>query len=79
MDQTVDRVALGEFLRAWRESLQPGDVGLYRGARRRTQGLRREEVAELCGMSADYVARLERSSGPGRRSRWPLPSPAGCD
>jgi transcriptional regulator with XRE-family HTH domain len=38
-------------------------VGLRRGARRRTSGRRREEVAELCDMSTDYFARLERSSG----------------
>ncbi|MDO9397909.1 MAG: helix-turn-helix transcriptional regulator, partial [Herbiconiux sp.] len=43
---------------------QPEDVGLRRGARRRTSGLRREEVAELSDMSADYLARLERGSGP---------------
>ncbi|WP_203900036.1 helix-turn-helix transcriptional regulator [Virgisporangium aliadipatigenens] len=55
---------LGAFLRARREALQPEDVGLRRGPRRRTRGLRREEVAELCGMSADYLSRLERGDGP---------------
>ncbi|WP_460725041.1 helix-turn-helix transcriptional regulator [Nocardia heshunensis] len=64
MEQTVDRAALGTFLRARRAALQPEDVGLRRGTRRRTRGLRREEVAELCDMSADYFARLERGSGP---------------
>nr|WP_261567756.1 helix-turn-helix transcriptional regulator [Frankia gtarii] len=64
MEQTVDRVSLGAFLRARREALQPEDVGLRRGSRRRARGLRREEVAELCDMSADYFARLERGSGP---------------
>ncbi|GAB3795848.1 helix-turn-helix transcriptional regulator [Micromonospora zhanjiangensis] len=64
MTQTVDRAALGAFLRARREALQPEDVGLRRGPRRRTRGLRREEVADLCGMSADYLARLERGHGP---------------
>ncbi|MGW4242928.1 helix-turn-helix transcriptional regulator [Nocardia sp. NPDC004722] len=64
MAQTLDRIALGTFLRARRTALQPEDVGLHRGSRRRTSGLRREEVAELCGMSADYLARLERGSGP---------------
>ncbi len=63
MDTTLDRDGLATFLRARRESLQPEDVGLRRGARRRTSGLRREEVAELCDMSADYLARLERGSG----------------
>lgn len=64
MAQTVDRTALGAFLRIRRESLQPEDVGLRRGSRRRTRGLRREEVAELCNMSTDYLARLERGDGP---------------
>jgi len=64
MEQTLDRASLGAFLRARREALQPEDVGLRRGSRRRTRGLRREEVAELCDMSADYFARLERGSGP---------------
>lgn len=64
MEQTVDHASLGAFLRARREALQPEDVGLRRGSRRRARGLRREEVAELCDMSADYFARLERGSGP---------------
>lgn len=64
MERTVDRVSLGAFLRARRQALQPEDVGLRRGSRRRTSGLRREEVAELCDMSADYFARLERGTGP---------------
>ncbi|MBL7256770.1 helix-turn-helix transcriptional regulator [Paractinoplanes lichenicola] len=61
---TFDRASLGAFLRARREALQPEDVGLRRGSRRRATGLRREEVAELCDMSADYFARLERGDGP---------------
>jgi hypothetical protein len=60
----IDRAGLAEFLRRRRESLQPEDVGLPRGPRRRTGGLRREEVASLCHMSADYCARLERERGP---------------
>ncbi|OZC53460.1 XRE family transcriptional regulator [Rhodococcus sp. 14-2483-1-1] len=60
----IDRPELAAFLRQRRESLQPEDIGLPRGQRRRTQGLRREEVAELCHMSTDYYARLERGSGP---------------
>ncbi len=44
--------------------MQPEDVGLPRGQRRRTSGLRREEVAALCHMSTDYYARLERERGP---------------
>jgi len=64
MDQTFDRSSLGAFLRTRRTALQPEDVGLRRGQRRRAPGLRREEVAELCTMSADYFARLERGDGP---------------
>jgi transcriptional regulator with XRE-family HTH domain len=60
----IDRAGLAQFLRRRRESLQPEDVGLLRGQRRRTNGLRREEVAALCHMSADYYARLERERGP---------------
>jgi transcriptional regulator with XRE-family HTH domain len=60
----IDRAGLAAFLRRRRESLQPEDVGLPRGQRRRTNGLRREEVAALCHMSTDYYARLERERGP---------------
>jgi len=59
-----DRTGLAEFLRHRREALQPEDLGLPRGSRRRTAGLRREEVAALCHMSTDYYARLERGDGP---------------
>src|SRR3546814_13911491 len=55
---------LAEFLRKRREALQPEDVGLPRGPRRRTPGLRREEVAALAGMSTDYLNRLEQARGP---------------
>ncbi|WP_435112970.1 helix-turn-helix transcriptional regulator [Nocardiopsis synnemataformans] len=60
----IDRTGLAEFLRNRREALQPEDVGLPRGQRRRTSGLRREEVAVLCHMSTDYYSRLERERGP---------------
>jgi transcriptional regulator with XRE-family HTH domain len=60
----IDRTGLAQFLRRRREALQPQDVGLPRGQRRRTAGLRREEVAVLSHMSADYYARLERERGP---------------
>ncbi len=60
----IDRTGLAEFLRTRREALQPEDVGLPRGQRRRTSGLRREEVAALCHMSTDYYSRLERERGP---------------
>lgn len=61
---TIDRDGLADFLRHRRSVLQPEDVGLPRGSRRRTDGLRREEIAALCHMSADYFARLERGTGP---------------
>ncbi|PJJ71480.1 helix-turn-helix protein [Diaminobutyricimonas aerilata] len=60
----IDRIGLAAFLRQRREALQPEDVGLPRGSRRRATGLRREEVAGLCHMSTDYYARLERARGP---------------
>jgi transcriptional regulator with XRE-family HTH domain len=60
----IDRAGLATFLRSRRESLQPEDVGMPRGRRRRTAGLRREEVAALCYMSTDYYSRLERERGP---------------
>jgi len=60
----MDRAQLADFLRSRREAIQPGDVGITRGPRRRTSGLRREEVAQLTGMSTDYYARLEQQRGP---------------
>jgi MmyB-like transcription regulator ligand binding domain/Helix-turn-helix domain len=60
----MDRAQLADFLRRRRDALRPGDVGLTSGPRRRTEGLRREEVAALCGMSVDYLARLEQQRGP---------------
>ena len=60
----MDRAQLADFLRRRREALQPADVGLVRGPRRRTSGLRREEVAVLASMSTDYYSRLEQQRGP---------------
>ena len=55
---------LGAFLRTRRERLDPHDFGLpERRQSRRTPGLRREEVAELAGVSIDYVVRLEQGRG----------------
>jgi len=54
---------LGDFLRSRREKLSPKTVGLPLGRRRRTPGLRREEVAELAGISADWYVRLEQGRG----------------
>ena len=59
----MDRDGLADFLRLRREALQPGDVGLPPGRRRRTAGLRREEVAALAHMSTDFYARLEQRRG----------------
>ncbi len=59
----IDRAGLADFLRRRRELLRPADVGLPDGSRRRTPGLRREEVGQLAGMSADYYSRLEQRRG----------------
>lgn len=58
-----DRAELAAFLRRWRARIQPSDVGFEPG-RRRTPGLRRQEVAQLAGMSVDYYVRLEQGRGP---------------
>ena len=59
-----DRAELAAFLRRRRARVQPADVGLEAGQRRRTPGLRRQEVAQLAGMSVDYYIRLEQGRGP---------------
>lgn len=56
----ASRRELGAFLRARRESTDPGALGLPRTARRRTPGLRREELATLAGISATWYAALEQ-------------------
>jgi transcriptional regulator with XRE-family HTH domain len=61
------QVALAEFLRAKRARLSPRQAGLPAaglGGQRRTPGLRRQEVAQLAGMSVDYYIRLEQARGP---------------
>lgn len=62
----MQRTELADFLRRRRGAIRPAEVGVAEGPRRRTAGLRREEVAMLAGMSVDYVVRLEqgRSSQP---------------
>ena len=60
----MDRAELAAFLRTRRERLRPGDVGLPTASRRRTPGLRREEVALAAGVSVDYYTRLEQARGP---------------
>ena len=62
----ADDDTLAGLLRAWRGRLVPADVGLESFGRRRTGGLRREELAQLAGVSVDYVMRLEQG-----RSRTP--------
>ena len=60
----MDKQELGAFLRSRRERLQPQDVGLPAGPRRRTPGLRREEVAVLAHISTEYYVRLEQGRAP---------------
>ncbi|MFI8521153.1 helix-turn-helix domain-containing protein [Streptomyces sp. NPDC085481] len=64
---------LGAFLRARREALTPAEAGLPAGARRRTPGLRRAELAMLAGISVEYLARLEQG-----RDRNPSPQVLGA-
>src|SRR3954454_3345201 len=63
---------LAAVLRTWRDRLSPADVGLPAGGRRRAPGLRREELAQLAGLSVDYLARLEQG-----RAAHPSPSVLG--
>jgi transcriptional regulator with XRE-family HTH domain len=65
MASAGDPRALGELLRSRRERLAPADVGLPPGTRRRTAGLRREEVAQLASLSVTYYTFLEQ----GRQAR----------
>jgi transcriptional regulator with XRE-family HTH domain len=64
-EQPLDRRAeLSEFLRSRRARLKPEDVGLPRfGRHRRVPGLRREELAQLAGVSVAYYTRLEQGNG----------------
>jgi transcriptional regulator with XRE-family HTH domain len=54
------RRELGEFIRSHRERLTPAAIGLAAGSRRRTPGLRREEMAQLCGLSATWYTWIEQ-------------------
>jgi len=58
--RSPSRAGLAELLRTRRDRLTPADVGLPAGSRRRTAGLRREEVAQLAGVSATYYTFLEQ-------------------
>ncbi|MFI5931773.1 helix-turn-helix transcriptional regulator [Actinoplanes sp. NPDC051494] len=60
----MDKQELAAFLRTRRERLRPEDAGLPSGPRRRTPGLRREEVAVLAHISTEYYVRLEQGRAP---------------
>jgi transcriptional regulator with XRE-family HTH domain len=60
----MNREDLADYLKARRARLRPIDVGLPDNGRRRTPGLRRQEVAQLAGMSVEYYTRLEQARGP---------------
>lgn len=60
----MNRDELAAFLRTRRAKVRPSDAGLPEGPRRRTPGLRRQEVAQLAGMSVEYYIRLEQARGP---------------
>ncbi|WP_112141247.1 helix-turn-helix transcriptional regulator [Glycomyces dulcitolivorans] len=60
----MDRQQLADFLRTRRAAITPEGVGLPSGPRRRTPGLRRQEVAQLAGISVEYYIRLEQARGP---------------
>jgi transcriptional regulator with XRE-family HTH domain len=66
--RVMDDNSLGRYLRERREAVAPESVGLPRGDRRRTPGLRRAELATLAGVSVDYLTRLEQG-----RDRHPSP------
>ena len=68
----TERSSLGDFLRSRRKRLSPETLGISSLRRRRTAGLRREEVAELAGIGVDWYVRLEQ----GRMVR---PSPTTVD
>lgn len=71
----TSRADLAAFLRARRARLSPRQAGLPLTGQRRTPGLRRQEVAQLAGLSVDYYIRLEQPAVRTRRARcsprWP--------
>jgi transcriptional regulator with XRE-family HTH domain len=69
MTSATPQADLGTTLRAWRDRLPPSAAALPAGPARRAAGLRREELAELAGVSVDYVVRLEQG-----RAATPSPS-----
>jgi transcriptional regulator with XRE-family HTH domain len=64
MDGERTDTGVGDFLRSRRARIRPEEVGLPSYGRRRVPGLRREEVAQLAGVSVDYYIRLEQGRGP---------------
>src|SRR5262249_56716824 len=56
------RRELGEFLASRRAKLRPDQAGISAGSRRRVAGLRRQEIAEIAGVSVDYYVRLEQGT-----------------
>src|SRR6266566_1838294 len=73
--RSASRSELAELLRTRRDRLTPADVGLPAGSRRRTAGLRREEVAQLAGVSVTYYTFLEQGRDV-RPSRQVVDTPA---
>src|SRR5580692_10877541 len=69
----VQRRAFGDFVRSYRARVSPAAVGLPAGNRRRTPGLRREELAQLCGLSTTWFTWIEQgrdvSVSPGALAR----------
>jgi transcriptional regulator with XRE-family HTH domain len=60
--RVVQSDELAHCIRAWRDRLDPAAAGLPAGPRRRAPGPRREELADLAGLSVDYLSRLEQGS-----------------
>jgi transcriptional regulator with XRE-family HTH domain len=60
----MNKREFGDFLRSRRERITPADVGLAAGTRRRTPGLRRDEVARMAYISNEYYTRLEQARAP---------------
>lgn len=56
----MNDASFGALLRQWRDRMPPGDAGITASTGRRAPGLRREELAQLTGLSVDYILRLEQ-------------------
>lgn len=61
--ETSRSAQIGAFLKLHRQRVSPEDAGLEPGGRRRTPGLRREELARLCGVSPTWITWLEQGRG----------------